>query len=54
MMVLIDTSVWIDFFSARPLPHVSAMESIIEQRKDNCGKDFMIIEALGELKNYLQ
>ncbi|CAB1078334.1 hypothetical protein D1AOALGA4SA_6086 [Olavius algarvensis Delta 1 endosymbiont] len=31
MMVLIDTSVWIDFFAGRPLPHVAALESLIKK-----------------------
>jgi predicted nucleic acid-binding protein len=51
MMVLIDTSVWIDFFSARPLPHVSAMESIIEQRKDICICGIIVTEILQGIRN---
>ncbi len=29
-MTLVDTSVWIDFFAARDLPHVRRLEAIIE------------------------
>lgn len=51
MMVLIDSSVWIDFFSARPLPHVAAMESIIEQRKDICICGIIVTEILQGIRN---
>ena len=33
-MVLVDTSVWIDFFAGRDLPHVSTMERLIAQNDD--------------------
>jgi len=36
MMVLVDTTVWIDFFSARSYPHVKALEDIIINREDVC------------------
>jgi hypothetical protein len=36
MMVLVHTTVWIDFFAAHPLPHVEALERLIEQREDLC------------------
>ena len=29
MMVLVDTTVWIDFFSGREPPHVAALERLI-------------------------
>jgi predicted nucleic acid-binding protein len=46
MMVLVDTTVWIDFFSARPLPHVEALERLIEQRKDVCICGIILTEVL--------
>ena len=36
MMVLVDTTVWIDFFAASSSPHVAALETLIEQREDIC------------------
>ena len=30
-MILVDTSVWIDFFRADDLPHVQKLETLIEQ-----------------------
>ena len=30
-MILVDTSVWIDFFRANDLPHVQCLEAFIEQ-----------------------
>lgn len=36
MMILVYTTVWIDFFAARSLPHVAALESLIERREDIC------------------
>ena len=36
MMILVDTTVWIDFFSARSYPHVKALENLIVDREDIC------------------
>jgi len=36
MMVPIYTSVWIDFFAGRQLPHVTSLERLIKGRKDIC------------------
>ena len=33
-MILVDTSVWIDFFAGRDLPHVSALERFILDSED--------------------
>ena len=46
MMVLVDTTVWIDFFSGRPLPHVAALETLIEHREDICICGIILTEAL--------
>jgi len=53
-MVLIDSSVWIDFFSARPLPHVAAMESIIEYREDVCICGIILAEVLQGIRNDIE
>ena len=34
MIVLVDTTVWIDFFAARSLPHVAKLVKLIEDRED--------------------
>ncbi len=33
-MILVDTSVWIDFFSDRNLPHVATLEQFIQESDD--------------------
>ena len=54
MMVLIDTTVWIDFFSAQSLPHVAAMESILEQREDICICGIILAEILQGIRNDIE
>jgi predicted nucleic acid-binding protein len=46
MMVLIDTTVWIDFFAGRQLPHVAALESLKINREDNCICGIFLTEEL--------
>ena len=46
MMVLVDTSVWIDFFSASPHPHVRALENLIVEREDICICGTILTEVL--------
>ena len=46
MMVLIDTTVWIDFFAGRELPHVSALECLIKKREDICICGIILTEVL--------
>ena len=46
MMVLIDTTVWIDFFAARQLPHVTALERLIKGREDICICGIILTEVL--------
>jgi len=45
-MVLVDTTVWIDFFAARSSPHVAALESLIERREDICICGIILTEVL--------
>lgn len=33
-MILVDTSVWIDFFAGRDFPHVAALEQFVVENKD--------------------
>jgi len=50
-MVLVDTTVWIDFFAARSLPHVVALEALIEQREDICICGIILTEVLQGIRN---
>lgn len=51
MMVLVDTSVWIDFFSARPEPHVNTFETLIADRQDICICGIILTEILQGIRN---
>jgi predicted nucleic acid-binding protein len=46
MMVLIDTTVWIDFFAGRQLPHVAVLERLIKNREDICICGIILTEVL--------
>ncbi len=46
MIILVDTTVWIDFFAARSLPHVSVLENLIELREDICTCGIILTEVL--------
>jgi predicted nucleic acid-binding protein len=46
MMVLVDTTVWIDFFAARSSGHVVALENLIINRKDICICGIVLTEVL--------
>jgi predicted nucleic acid-binding protein len=50
MMVLVDTTVWIDFFSARSYPHVKALETLIINREDICICGIILTEVLQGIK----
>ncbi len=53
MMVLVDTTVWIDFFSARSYPHVNSLENLIINREDVCICGIILTEVLqGIRKNF--
>lgn len=46
MMVLVDSTVWIDFFAARSAGHVIALEDLIENREDICICGVILTEVL--------
>jgi len=46
MMVLVDTTVWIDFFTARSSDHVVALENLIRDREDICICGIVLTEVL--------
>ena len=45
-MVLVDTTVWIDFFGDRPEPHVAALQKLIEDDADLCMCGVILAEVL--------
>lgn len=45
-MILVDTTVWIDFFAARSLPHVVVLETIIKRRENICICGIILTEVL--------
>lgn len=45
-MVLIDTSVWIDFFAGRDLPHIERLEDLIDRGEDFCACGVILAEVL--------
>jgi len=46
MMILIDTTVWIDFFKASSLHHVVILENLISNREDICICGIILSEVL--------
>ncbi len=46
MIILVDTTVWIDFFTGRSLPHVAILEDLIENREDICTCGIILTEVL--------
>ena len=50
-MTLVDTSVWIDFFLARKTPHVTMLESLIEQSEDLCLCGIILTEVLQGIRD---
>ena len=50
-MVLVDTTVWIDFFGGRPEPHVAALEELIENDEDLCLCGVILSEVLQGIRS---
>ena len=51
MMVLVDTTVWIDFFSGKSYPHVKTLENLIFNRENICICGVILTEILQGIKN---
>jgi predicted nucleic acid-binding protein len=51
MIVLVDTSVWIDFFYGKPLPHVKVLELLIQNREDLATCGIILAETLQGIQN---
>jgi predicted nucleic acid-binding protein len=50
-MILVDTSVWIDFFNGKDLPHVETLESLISQEADIAICGVILTEVLQGIAN---
>jgi predicted nucleic acid-binding protein len=50
-MVLVDTTVWIDFFADRGEPHVAALEKFIEIEEDLCLCGVILAEVLQGIRS---
>ncbi|NQT93113.1 MAG: PIN domain nuclease [Lentisphaerae bacterium] len=50
-MVLVDTTVWIDFFRDRPEPHVAALQKMIEDDEDLCICGVILAEVLQGIRS---
>jgi predicted nucleic acid-binding protein len=51
MMVLVDTTVWIDFFADRNEPHVAALQELIENQEDLCLCGIILAEVLQGIRS---
>lgn len=50
-MVLVDTTVWIDFFGNRPEPHVALLQELIEKDDDLCICGVVLAEVLQGIRS---
>ena len=50
-MILVDTTVWIDFFAARPTSQVSALEQRISEGDDLCTCGMVLAEVLQGIRD---
>ena len=50
-MVLVDTTVWVDFFANQPGPHVAALQQLIENDEDVCLCGVVLAEALQGIRS---
>jgi len=49
-MVMVDTTVWIDFFKQRDTPHVGRLSEILEEEEDVFTTGFILQEVLSGIK----
>lgn len=45
-MVLVDTTVWVDFFNNKNTPHVQALERLVTEEQDVCTCGVILSEVL--------
>jgi predicted nucleic acid-binding protein len=51
LMVLVDTTVWIDFFADRSQPHVASLQELIENEEDLCLCGVILAEVLQGIRS---
>jgi predicted nucleic acid-binding protein len=50
-MVLVDTTVWIDYFAANDMPHVVALERFLHDGEDLCTCGVILAEVLQGIRH---
>lgn len=50
-MILVDTSVWIDFLSGRDTPHRHILHKLIEREEDICITEIILTEILQGIRD---
>ncbi len=50
-MILVDTSVWIDFLSGRDTPHRRMLHQLIEKEEDICITEIILTEILQGIRD---
>ena len=50
-MILVDTTVWVDFFSGRDTPQIEMLESLIARREDICLCGVILTEILQGIRD---
>jgi len=50
-MILVDTTVWIDFFAGRPRPHVATLEQLLQTGEDICVCGIVFAEVLQGIRS---
>lgn len=50
MLILVDTTVWIDFFAAKSASYVKILECLIEKKEDICICGIILTEVLQGIK----
>ena len=50
-MILVDTTVWVDFFSGRPCPHVDILEQLLKSGEDICVCGIILAEVLQGIRS---
>ena len=53
-MILVDTSVWIDFFASKSFSHVSLLERLIREDENICICGIVITEVLQGIRNDIE
>ena len=52
-MVLVDTTVWIDFFAAKSTPEVAELERMLNEEEDICTCGIILTEVLQGIREDL-